>query len=280
MDKIFVTSCNSVFFKSCISLIASLHKTSLDTIDKIFIYDLGLKKIERNFLNSLKKVEVVDYPDSVNNFWDGYLNPTSFAWKCFAIKDAGKYGKNIFYLDSGAIVLKDVKVIYNIIDKDDIFLVGDDHLNKKWTHAKCFEIMKATESEINDFQLWAGTLGYKVDGKYQKLIDDAFAYSKIKECITGDRKYHRHDQSIYSILASRYGCSRQDLRIYGEWISLEKAIEHNSVIYVHRRSYYNGNGLINKSDKKISLPVNIRLFLLMERVSKKIDKIIKKLIHT
>jgi hypothetical protein len=280
MDNIFVTSCNSIFFKSCISLIASLHKTNLNTIDKIFIYDLGLKKIERNFLSSLKKVDVVDYPASVNNFWDGYLNPVAFAWKCFAIKDAGKYGKNIFYLDSGAVVLRDVKIIYDIISRDDIFLVGDDHLNKKWTHAKCIEVMNASESEINDFQLWAGTLGYKVDGKYQNLIDEAFAYSKIKECITGDRKYHRHDQSIYSILASRYSCPRQDLRIFGEWFSLEKAVKQNSVIYVHRRTYYNCNGLINKYDKKISLPINIKIFLLKERIFKKIDKIVKKLIHT
>ena len=276
MDNIFVTSCNSVFFKSCISLITSLHKTSLNTIDKIIVYNLGLKKIEKNFLNSLKKVAVIDYPALVDNFWDGYLNPTTFAWKCFAIKDAGKYGKNIFYLDSGAIVLRDVKVIYEIVNKNDIFLVGDDHPNKKWTHAKCIEIMNATEPEINDFQLWAGILGYKVNGKYQKLIDEAFAYSKIKECITGDRKHHRHDQSIYSILASRYSCPRQDLRIYGEWISLEKAIEQNSVIYVHRRSYYNNNGLINKSNKKIFLPLNIKVFLLIERIFKKISKITKK----
>ncbi|MHB1335201.1 MAG: hypothetical protein ACYCXQ_04500 [Candidatus Humimicrobiaceae bacterium] len=221
---------------------------------------------------------MVDYPASVNNFWDGYLDPTTFAWKCFAIKDAGKYGKNIFYLDSGAIVLKDIKAIFDIIVKDDIFLVGDDHLNKKWTHTKCIEIMNATEAEINDFQLWAGALGYKIGGKYQKLIDEAFTYSKIKECVAGDRKYHRHDQSIYSILASRYDCPRQNLRIYGEWISLEKAIKQNSVIYVHRKSYYNNSGLINKFDKKITLPFNIKLFLLIERVLKKIQKITNKII--
>lgn len=280
MTNIFITSCNNIFFKSCVTLIASLHKTSLNTVNKIFIYDLGLNQIEKKFLDSLKKVEVVDYPPSLNEFWDGYLSPTTFAWKCFAIRDAARFGKNIFYLDSGALVLKDIKVIYDIIDKDNIFLVGDDHLNKKWTHTKCIEIMNATEPEINDFQLWAGALGYKVDGKYQKLIDEAFTYSKIKECIAGDRKYHRHDQSIYSILASRYGCPRQDLRIYGEWISLKKAVEQNSVIYVHRRSYYNGNGLINKSDKKISLPLNIKLFLLIERIFKKLHKIINKITKT
>ncbi len=181
--KILIASFNSLFFKAAITLISSLHKTSINTIDKIIIYNLGLKKIEKNFLNSLKKVEIIEYPEFLNNFWEGYINPTTFAWKCFAIWDAKRFGDNILYLDSGAMALRDLKIIYEIINKDEIFLVGDKHINKNWTHEKCFEIMKANDSEINDFQLWAGIFGYKVNGKYQQLINDAFEYSKIKECV-------------------------------------------------------------------------------------------------
>jgi len=273
--NIFITSFNSLFFKASITLVSSLHKTSIDTIDKIIIYNLGLKKIEKDFLNTLKKVEVIEYPATINNFWDGYLDPTTFAWKCFAIRDAKRFGDNILYLDSGAVVLKDLKIIYEIINKDEIFLVGDKHINRNWTHKKCFEIMNANEFEINDFQLWAGILGYKTNGKYQQLINDAFEYSKIKECIAGDRKNHRHDQSIYSILASRYKCPRQDILIFGEWQSLKKALSQNSVIYVHRRLYYNDKDLIDKNNKKITLPVKLRLFLIVEKIINKLKKTLK-----
>jgi hypothetical protein len=227
--NILITSFNSLFFKASVTLISSLHKTSINTIEKIIIYNLGLRKIEIDFLNTLKKVEVIEYPAMINNFWDGYLDPTTFAWKCFAIWDAKRFGDNILYLDSGALALKDLKIIYEIIDRDEIFLVGDKHINKNWTHEKCFEIMNANESEINDFQLWAGIFGYKLNGKYQQLINDAFEYSKIKECVSGDRKKHRHDQSIYSILASRYKCPRQDILVFGEWQYLEKALSQKFI---------------------------------------------------
>jgi len=273
--NIFITSFNSLFFKASITLISSLHKTSIDTIDKIIIYSLGLKKIEKDFLNTLKKVEVIEYPTTINNLWDGYLDPTIFAWKCFAIWDAKRFGDNILYLDSGALALKDIKTIYKIINKNEIFLVGDKHTNRNWTHKKCFEIMNASESEINDFQLWAGILGYKTNGKYQQLINDAFEYSKIKECIAGDRKNHRHDQSIYSILASRYKCPRQSILVFGEWESLEKAISQNSVIYVHRRSYYNDKDLIGKNNKKIVLPFKLKSFLIVEKIIQKLKRILK-----
>jgi len=273
--NIFITSFNSLFFKASISLISSLHKTSIDTIDKIIIYNLGLKKIEKDFLNTLKKVEVIEYPTTINNLWDGYLDPTTFAWKCFAIQDAKRFGDNILYLDSGAVALKDLKIIYEIINKDEIFLVGDKHINRNWTHKKCFETMNANEFEINDFQLWAGILGYKTNGKYQPLINDAFEYSKIKECIAGDRKNHRHDQSIYSILASRYKCPRQNILIFGEWESLEKALSQNSVIYVHRRSYHDDKDIIYKNNKKIVLPFKLKSFLIVEKIINKLKRILK-----
>lgn len=271
--KILVASFNSLFFKAGITLISSIHKTSIDTIDKIIIYNLGLKKIEINFLNSLKKVEIVEYPEFLNNFWNGYINPTSFAWKCFAIWDAKRFGDSILYMDSGAMALRNLKNIYEIINNDEIFLVGDKHINKKWTHKKCTEIMKASDYEINDLQLWAGILGYKVNGKFQQLINDAFEFSKIKECIAGNRKIHRHDQSIYSILASRYKCPKQDISLFGEWQSLEKAHLQNSFIYVHRRAYYNDKYLINKLGKKINLPFSLKLFLLIKKITNRLKKL-------
>jgi hypothetical protein len=249
-SRILITSCNSAYFRSCVTLIASIHRTSMDIVSRIIVYDLGLRWRERCFLNALRKVTVVDYPPALNQFYEGYLEPRQFAWKCFALQDARKYGPYVLYLDSGAMALKNIKVIYDIIEKEDIFLVRDKWKNFQWTTSRHFEIMQASEKEKNDFQLYAGILGYKAGGRYQKLIDEAFEYSKIKDCIFGEAVIrdpamprllgHRHDQSIYSVLASRYDCPRQDIGIFGEWRGI---LSDKQVIYVHRCKYSRKDGL-------------------------------------
>ena len=110
--------------------------------------------------------------------------------------------------------------------------------------------MDASDEELNDTQLSAGIIGYKKDGKHQHIFDKAFEYSKIKDCIVGDENNHRHDQSIYSILMSRYGINKQDIDIYGYWTdwnrNLQTAKENGSIIFVHRRGHHDVSGLKNK----------------------------------
>ena len=107
--------------------------------------------------------------------------------------------------------------------------------------------MKATDSEMNDNQLSAGILGYKSNGPFQSLINEAYEYSKIKECIGGGEQNHRQDQSIYSILASRYNCNKQDIDMYGYWTdgsrNLNTAKDIGSTIFVHRNGHWDSNGL-------------------------------------
>ena len=57
-----VTSFDNHFFKQGLNLIAGLHRTSPDLIDRILVYDLGLDKRQAEFLNLLQKVRVLAYP--------------------------------------------------------------------------------------------------------------------------------------------------------------------------------------------------------------------------
>ena len=79
------------------------------------------------------------------------------------------------------------------------------------------------------------------------MILDAWNYSEKEGCIDGFEDNHRHDQSVLSILSSRYNCQTQDIDIFGYWTdvnrNLQKAIELNSVIFAHRRGYDNKNNL-------------------------------------
>jgi hypothetical protein len=161
----------------------------------------------------------------------------------FALTNATLYGKNILWVDSGACALRSIKEIFDEIESKDIFLVGDIHLNKNYTHKRCIEIMNATEEELNDRQLWAGLVGYKHNGRYSNYINESWSFAQVDGCIDGFDGDHRHDQSILSILASRYDCPRQNIDIYGYWTDvnrrLENALQINSVIFAHRRGYDN-----------------------------------------
>ena len=243
MNNILITAANSKYFDSLKTLISSIHKTSYDIVDEIIIYDLGLDVLEIDFLNGLEKCKTVNIKNAYLGDlpFDEFLDPTCYAFKCFCLVDARKYGENIFWLDSGACALQSIYKIFEIIKNDEIFCVGDKHLNKNYTSYKCSELMSATETELNDTQLSAGIIGYKKNGKHQHIFDKAYEFSKIKDCIIGHENNHRHDQSIFSILMSRFNIVKQDIDIYGYWTdynrNIDTAIMNNAVIFVHRRGH-------------------------------------------
>lgn len=243
MKNVIVTASDSKYFNSLATLVASIHRESFDLVDQIFVFDLGLSEHDRSVASKWSKVSVVDYPSDVNS------DVKDYAFKCYSIYWAKDKSKNVFWLDAGAMALKPIDKIFEIIENEGIFMVGDIHLNKNFTHDKCIEIMNASDSEMNDTQLSAGILGYKSGGPFQSLIDEAYKFSKIKDCISGNDQNHRQDQSIYSILASRYNCKKQDIDMYGYWTdgsrNLNKAREIGSTIFVHRNGHWDFNGLKN-----------------------------------
>lgn len=240
-----VTAANSPYFESLKTLIASIHKHSFDLIDQISVYNLGLCEEEINILNRFEKVKVLNFDLSLP--FEGYLVPKQHAYKCYCVYNEQFNSKNVLWLDAGVMLLKDIKEIFDIIDKEDIFLVGDSHLNIRFTKRYCAEVMKASNEELHDVQLSSGILGYKSKGIYQKLIDEAFELSKIEGVVNGDEENHRHDQSVYSILASRMKCKKYDIDRYGYWTdvsrSLQTALKNDAVIFVHRRGHYDYSGL-------------------------------------
>jgi hypothetical protein len=158
--------------------------------------------------------------------------------------------KNVLWLDAGACALRSLEPIFNVIESEDIFLVGDVHINKNFTHKRCVEVMNATEEELMDNQLWSGLVGFKSDGKYSRIITEGWNYSQIEGCVDGFEDNHRHDQSVLSILSSRYNCPTQDIDIFGYWTdssrNLEGAKSIGSVIFAHRRGYDDKSKLMFK----------------------------------
>ena len=235
-----ITATNSLYYDSLLTLISSIHKTSINIIDQIFVYNLGLSDLEINNLKRIKKVTILEFSDTDKNLHPKFMEPKSYVYKIYCMKQGSNFSENILWIDSGAMLLKSCENIFDIIQKNGIFLVGDNHKNKDYTHSDCIRIMCATEKEINDFQLWAGVVGYNKT-RYFNFINEAFKYAMIPGCLDGNQENHRHDQSILSILASRYEIDRHNIDIYGYWTdinrNLNKAINIGSIIFAHRRGH-------------------------------------------
>ena len=247
-NNILFTATNSPYYESLLTLISGVHKFSVDIVDKIFVYNLGLDESEIKNLNRLKNVEVLEFPENSSELHPKFMEPKSYVYKIYCMYQSSKLGKNVLWLDSGASPLKSIDVIYQKIDEDEIFLVGDIHTNRNYTHQDCRNCTSATENELDGKQLWAGLVGYKSNGKYQHIFDESYKLSLIPGCLDGNQENHRHDQSILSILTHRYNCPRQDIDIFGYWTdwnrNLNLALELGSVIFAHRRGHNDKINLI------------------------------------
>jgi hypothetical protein len=259
MTNIVCTACNDKYFEACLTLIASIHRNLFKVVNFIYVYNLGLSNKNKDILSKIKDVMIIEFNklhnDIFNNFnlniQDYTKNPKMFSWKPICILNTLYYCDMAIYIDSGAVFLENSSKIFDIISEKDILLVEDYHLNYEWTHPQCCKILNAEPSELNDTQIWAGMQGYKSSGKYINFLKKVVYYSQIKECVHGKHAFnygpgikgHRHDQSIFSILSSRYSCPRQNLYKFGEYRDLKTAQENNSYIYVHRLRKYNEGGM-------------------------------------
>ena len=88
-----VTACNQMYYDCCLTLIASIHRTSLHCVDQIYVYNLGLADHQIQKLNSTQKVRVIcfeeiqeKYPQMDIAYF--YQQPDQFGWKQVCLDDA------------------------------------------------------------------------------------------------------------------------------------------------------------------------------------------------
>lgn len=251
------TAANSLYFDTLLTLIASIHRNDArKLVHTIIVYDLGLNEVQKNTIGKLHNVVVKTIPAHLLVFPEA-ATPKQYAWKAVCILDASTDLDYVIWVDAGAMFLKDVSNILDIIVSNDIFLVQDTLPNREWTSEKCREIMRCSTNELLAPCLWAGMSGFKTNGKYRGVLLEYVMYSHIKECVFGEHRYseeyiaktgiigHRHDQSILSILAVRYQCPTQDIEIYGNYrLDVKELSSTDAVIFEHRGRYHNTDGLI------------------------------------
>lgn len=192
VTHVVATAFDPHYFRQGLNLIASLHRTSLDIVDQILVYSVGLTLEQRTCLCSLERVQVLDFPAITHTFYEEYLHPKSHAYKCAAIKFSADLVAEhgcVLWMDAGIAALQPIGEIFEIIAQEDIFFVDHNDsgfwpfYNLMFSHPRSLELMGATPQEMLGPHLCSCLLGYKKNGRYQALIDEAYRYSQTREIV-------------------------------------------------------------------------------------------------
>lgn len=170
--------------------------------------DLWLKYFDRNFYRKYK--DVLDLKKGAG-YW---------LWKPYIILKALlriQSHDHLLYLDAGIEICAPINELIKLCGENEGILLFSSfgNKNKNWTKREAFIGMNCDEKEYHDaFQLEAGMMMLKNTSKNIQLIRDWLHFCTKFELISDpihenpyseNFKAHRHDQSILTILAVKYG---------------------------------------------------------------------------
>ena len=103
-NNILVTATNSAYYESLLTLISGVHQYSFDIVDKIFVYNLGLDVNEIKTLNSLKNVEVLEFPENSTELHPKFMEPKSYVYKIYCMYNSSKLGSVVFFVPASGTI--------------------------------------------------------------------------------------------------------------------------------------------------------------------------------
>ncbi len=216
----------------------SINNKNRDRPKKILInYSAGLYKFSQKFnsktgLRIANFDQVISYsPNDIdNNFYlknkdilDAKKGAGYWLWKPYfvlkTLKEKAKFGDLIFYCDSGVYFINKIDHLIKVMNRQDtdvLSFIQMDLIEKNWTKRDCFILMNADEKEFYETPQRSG--GYQLIRKSKfslQYYNEYLNYAQNPHILTdssnvsGKPNYdgfqnHRHDQSIFSILAKKY----------------------------------------------------------------------------
>ena len=205
MKVILISYANKPFYKSQQQLKKSAYKYGVDEV--IDYNDIWLKKQtafyqKNNHILSQKRG---------NGFW---------LWKPFIILDALKkmqLDDVLIHIDSGASFISSVTPLVDLTkNKEIILFYNNRHKNSAWTKRDCFYFMDCDNDKFyNENQTLAGYIVCKKTPFVISFLEEWLKYAENENILTDMPNIcglpnsenfidHRHDQSILSLLATKY----------------------------------------------------------------------------
>jgi len=167
------------------------------------------------------------------------FEPKYFGWKLAILKevcaDPDLEGDAVVYCDAGVSWIRMPDQMLQVLDQVDVCLVTDPtQINRPWCSPAMVESMQVTSAELEAQQLQAATLGFIAGSRGAgRLFEEAYQWGSKRECLFGDYAYHRHDQSILSVLSLRHAIHTLSLPRFLCSTTLRKAYQRGVAGYHH-----------------------------------------------
>jgi GR25 family glycosyltransferase involved in LPS biosynthesis len=224
------------------------------------VSDSSLKMTQEKFAD----VEFVRFPTATPSGFSDFWAAKHYAWKLWILdtvaREEALKGHLIFYMDCASVLLRwPAEWLQDAFSNGIALLEDSTQKNKHWCHETFCELLKVTDKEKEDQQLWAGSCAFIAGHPNStKLFADAYKLGQDPDIIVGDKwsglgpdghhTGHRHDQSILSILSGRLGMKRFPLnKVYGAE-SARTTFHSGLSIYVHRGCFVSHKPLLEGID--------------------------------
>lgn len=238
---------NRDYYKGLLSLVSSVNKWASELVEHILIFDFGLERSEINNLKEYNNVSILSIPLHIFRYFENMNIGVNkfYCYRAFILSEIiRKYALNVFWLDAGVCFVNDPSYIFKTIDEEGIFVVSHDGLTtRRFMLDSCSIILDASEEELDSNILFGGIVGFKTNTVYHLLFKEVYRYVCKRGVLIDDKKYS--DQTVMSVLCSRYGIIPHENRKYAE--HLGPNVSSDQVIYVHRCCNFSGD--INEHDK-------------------------------
>lgn len=216
----FCTASDHKCFNYLLNLIGSLFRINYDDVREIAVFDLGLHKDQREFIEKIDKVRVCEiemtHPDLLKPVFtlpnQAKSVPGWYAWKPVMLKQALDMYPYVLLIDAGATIMQPLNNLFRHIIQNKYFFVDSDctidwmstkHVRKK------FNLDSPERRDIGRrYGLGAGLIGMKRDPfLYENFVMPVYEMTKdltnfIDDGSTPDGfGCGRHDQPLFSIIA-------------------------------------------------------------------------------
>ena len=216
----YITGADDQFYNQSKNLISNISK--YDAAQKIIFYNLGLQEEQANEIRKFKNVvykefDFSSYPNFVSKYVDGKLG--AYAWKPIIInEESNNLEGNILWIDSACLLKKKPIKIKTFLTYSKLFITFSSNTIEDWTHPMSIKHLSFPAKYLRKRNFMAGIVGLNSENNLvKKLISEWKNYALIKDCISppgSNRKNHRQDQSIFSMLLYIHKLDKYKLRDY------------------------------------------------------------------
>lgn len=204
-----ITAGDKNFFLCFLQFIYSFERHNQFNNCNLIYFDLGLNEEQRKVVDlkaaglSWLEVRTFDFSKHPQHYAPHLEN---YAWKPTLIHEVFEEKKgNILYLDSANIILKDLKPIWDYIEKNGCYtpIAGAGTLSE-YTLQGTLDYLNVPEKFFEERNRAGNTCGFSFQHKaVRELIIRWKDLARVKECISpvgANRDNHKSDQSILTIL--------------------------------------------------------------------------------